>query len=83
MTSAPQSTPFLFDVTEVQRLGLKAGDTLVMRAPEGTILSHPQRQNATEALQRFIASLNLGFPVHALVLDGGWDLKVVRPEGEA
>lgn len=76
-------TPFLFDVTEVQRLGLKPGDTLVMRAPAGTLLSHPQRVNATEALERFIASMNLGFPVKALVLDGGWDLKVIGPEGEA
>lgn len=83
MTSAPQTTPFLFDVTEVQRLGLKPGDTLVMRAPEGMRLSHPQRVNATEALQQFIASLNLGFPVHALVLDGGWDLKVVGPDASA
>lgn len=82
MTDTPR--PMLaVNVNEVLALRLQPGDTLVLRAADGMKLSPPQRINATEALEQLIAGMGLAGKVKALVLDGGWDLKVIRPEGEA
>lgn len=75
--------PLLVNMTDVLRLELKEGDTLVMRAPRDMKLSQPQRVNATEALEMLIQQMGLAGKVRALVLDGGWDLKVIAPEGQA
>lgn len=82
MTETPRPT-LAVNVNEVLALRLQPGDTLVLKAADGVLLSPPQRKNATEALEHLIEGMGLAGKVKALVLDGGWDLKVVRPEGEA